>query len=343
MGFDASADRAAATPVGWKAIEDFKPGDLILARSEHDRNGPIEAKRVLNTFTRVGEVVQVCVRGKSIGTTAEHPFYVDARGWTPAGMFDEGDRLCSHDDTTNPVERVGTIHLVTTVYNLEVEEYHTYFVGGPDWGFSVWAHNAEYELHPLGDGTYALRNKATGEWVKADSASPNLNGTTKVFSEAEIQQWKAGNPGETLVRPNPLPTPRAGSTRGGPGRFENANESMPASSASHQQHSTGSPQGTVYQVGRVKFDGFHDGVLLESKGTGYSQLLSSNKLVGGTEALGNVVTEKLIAQAQRQVRAARRTRTPIEWRVAEKDVADFLRDEFKQKKIRIRVTYSPLG
>jgi hypothetical protein len=28
------------------------------------------------------------------------------------------------------------------VYNLEVEEYHTYFVGSEEWGFSVWAHNA---------------------------------------------------------------------------------------------------------------------------------------------------------------------------------------------------------
>ena len=31
---------------------------------------------------------------------------------------------------------------VTTVYNLRVAEYHTYFVGTSEWGFSVWAHNA---------------------------------------------------------------------------------------------------------------------------------------------------------------------------------------------------------
>jgi hypothetical protein len=31
-----------------------------------------------------------------------------------------------------------------TVYNLRVADYHTYFVGGEDWGFSVWAHNADY-------------------------------------------------------------------------------------------------------------------------------------------------------------------------------------------------------
>jgi hypothetical protein len=27
------------------------------------------------------------------------------------------------------------------VYNLRIADYHTYFVGADDWGFSVWAHN----------------------------------------------------------------------------------------------------------------------------------------------------------------------------------------------------------
>jgi hypothetical protein len=31
---------------------------------------------------------------------------------------------------------------VEAVYNCAVEDYHTYFVGGEEWGFSVWAHNA---------------------------------------------------------------------------------------------------------------------------------------------------------------------------------------------------------
>ncbi|MCZ2340833.1 MAG: HINT domain-containing protein, partial [Bacteroidales bacterium] len=30
---------------------------------------------------------------------------------------------------------------VEVVYNLRVADWHTYFVGGEDWGFSVWAHN----------------------------------------------------------------------------------------------------------------------------------------------------------------------------------------------------------
>jgi hypothetical protein len=29
------------------------------------------------------------------------------------------------------------------VYNMEVDEHHTYFVGSPYWGFAIWAHNAD--------------------------------------------------------------------------------------------------------------------------------------------------------------------------------------------------------
>src|SRR5262249_4905919 len=39
------------------------------------------------------------------------------------------------------VEGVTDTGEVTEVYNLLVAEYHTYFVGRREWGFSVWAHN----------------------------------------------------------------------------------------------------------------------------------------------------------------------------------------------------------
>jgi filamentous hemagglutinin len=38
---------------------------------------------------------------------------------------------------------------VATVYNLRVAEYHTYFVGSLEWGFSVWAHNAYFANQQL--------------------------------------------------------------------------------------------------------------------------------------------------------------------------------------------------
>jgi hypothetical protein len=48
------------------------------------------------------------------------------------------------------VEAVTDAGEITTVYNVRVEEYHTYFVGGEDWSFSVWSHNASCDSRLLG-------------------------------------------------------------------------------------------------------------------------------------------------------------------------------------------------
>jgi hypothetical protein len=88
------------------------------------------------------------VKDRIIRTSREHPFYVVDRGWVSAALLDPGDMLISDTGEWIPVERIVDTREVTTVYNLEVEDYHTYFVGCQEWGFSVWAHNAD--CHVIG-------------------------------------------------------------------------------------------------------------------------------------------------------------------------------------------------
>ena len=45
---------------------------------------------------------------------------------------------------------------MATVYNLRVADYHTYFVGSREWGFSVWAHHANYEVKAIGGGKFGI-------------------------------------------------------------------------------------------------------------------------------------------------------------------------------------------
>lgn len=73
--------------------------------------------------------------------TAEHPFYVYGKGWTPLGELQPGDWLRTDNGwvEVNKVEDTGKEEVV---YNLRVAEYHTYFVGAQHWGFGVWAHNS---------------------------------------------------------------------------------------------------------------------------------------------------------------------------------------------------------
>src|SRR4029077_6111068 len=78
-----------------------------------------------------------------IGTTAEHPFFVVGKGcFVPAGELEPGEVFLSDDGQLVAVEKVHDTGRSETVYNLHIADFHTYFVGGEDWGFSVWAHNA---------------------------------------------------------------------------------------------------------------------------------------------------------------------------------------------------------
>ncbi len=182
------------TPTGWREIEELVEGDLVLSRNEHDPNGELVARRVLRTFVRVSPVLNLHVRGKVIGTTGEHPFYVLDKDWTAARELAIGDVLLSHDGQRVLVEGIADSGRIETVYNVEVEHDHTYFVGGED--CSIWAHNAEYvskENDPLVKKTKKMAGdqqqesleytgKGYSDTTKASVAEYN-DGTTKVSGD----------------------------------------------------------------------------------------------------------------------------------------------------------------
>jgi RHS repeat-associated protein len=136
-----AAGTPVLTPHGEKLIEEVKKGDPVLSAREDDPYGVPEAKHVEEVFVNVSPVLNLHVGGLVIRTTPEHPFYVQGRGWIPAAMLEAGDLLRSHDGQRLPVEALTNSGEVTTVYNLRVADYHTYFVGSARWGFSVWSHN----------------------------------------------------------------------------------------------------------------------------------------------------------------------------------------------------------
>ncbi len=83
------------------------------------------------------------VDGEVIGTTGEYPYYVVWKGWVKAAFLEMGDILLSHDGQQRAIQGLSEADSVATVYNLRVADYHTYFVGCQEWGFSVWAHNVD--------------------------------------------------------------------------------------------------------------------------------------------------------------------------------------------------------
>jgi len=176
------------TPFGETFIDHFKVGDLILSRNQHDLEGVIEAKVVEEVFIRVGLVRSVQVNGRIIRTTAEHPIYVYGQGWKCVSELKQGDRLVSHNGRLVTVESISDAAEVQTVYNLRVADYHTYFVGSREWGFSVWAHNAEYMAFRDKDGIFHLIRDDGKAILGADGKPITVQGRTAVELAQNIEK-----------------------------------------------------------------------------------------------------------------------------------------------------------
>jgi RHS repeat-associated protein len=136
---------AAGTPIltstGSKPIEQIRVGDWVLAAPEDCPEACPAPRQVQATFQNTARVLTLVIRGHTVRTTSGHPFWVCGRGWTPASELIPGDHLRSHDGRWPVVDSVKDEQEEARVYNVSVEDSHTYFVGCDEWGFSVWAHN----------------------------------------------------------------------------------------------------------------------------------------------------------------------------------------------------------
>lgn len=133
------------SPAGWRAVETLRPGDMVYSRDEHDADAAVEARPVEEVFERYARVLHLTVAGGLIRTTGEHPFWADrverGLGWAKACELQMGDRLRSAAGEWLAVEALEDTEQWEAVYNCRVAEWHTYFVGREEWGFSLWAHN----------------------------------------------------------------------------------------------------------------------------------------------------------------------------------------------------------
>ena len=85
----------------------------------------------------------MAINGEEIITTVDHPFYINNRGFVNAGELAIGDELLDSNCNVILVENfdVELTDKPVTVYNFQVEDYHTYHVSG----LGVLVHNASNE------------------------------------------------------------------------------------------------------------------------------------------------------------------------------------------------------
>ena len=128
------------TAEGLKNIEDIKPGDLVLSTDTDTMETGY--KPVVETYVRkTKELIQFIIGGKKVVTTPEHPFYVVGAGFVAAALLCIGTPLVDVEGKELPVEQIYREDLgqeEVSVYNFQVEDWHTYHVSDA----GVLVHNA---------------------------------------------------------------------------------------------------------------------------------------------------------------------------------------------------------
>ena len=177
------------TAAGLVAIESIAVGDMVIATDpETDETAE---KQVKNTFiNETEELAHVFVDGEEIVCTPGHKFYAPEKGWTSAIELRAGDQLQLVNGEYVTVEKVQheLLEEPVKVYNFEVEDFHTYYVGTDA---QVLVHNEGCSVIGGGHGNSEHKNAinqkidelvASGEYAEiyGNRSLNTINKKTKV-------------------------------------------------------------------------------------------------------------------------------------------------------------------
>ena len=182
------------TATGLVVIENIKAGDIVISTNPDTKE--TAEKRVVETYIREdSKLIHLVVNGEEIITTETHPFYVNKCGFVEAGELKVGDELLDVDNNILLIEdyTVEVTKQPTTVYNFQVEDFHTYFVGE----CYIWVHNATCTPENITSLKEHLEGTGAKDGAKTNG---NINGThNKNNFMSELRQ----NDGE-IISSQPL-------------------------------------------------------------------------------------------------------------------------------------------
>ena len=121
------------TDSGNKCIEEIHVGDSVYAKNTY--TGEAGWKKVVRLFIKeTTELIHIGLSGEVIDTTPTHPFWVDGYGFKAAEELKAGDYVETASGELLRIDHVEKEYQNTpvTVYNFEVEDWHTYYVSGEE-------------------------------------------------------------------------------------------------------------------------------------------------------------------------------------------------------------------
>ena len=174
------AGTLVATESGPRPIEQLTVGTRVLARDADDESGAsvTQWKPVTRTLHHVADtlvrltLVDDAGHREQLEVTREHRLRVAGRGWLEAGALRAGvDALERRQGAPVMVADVAPLATTAEVYNVEVADFHSYYVGA----LETWAHN---DCGPLPTNADDANTQKNPGWIWAGNA----------WSGAEIRQ-----------------------------------------------------------------------------------------------------------------------------------------------------------
>jgi RHS repeat-associated protein len=127
-----SEDTPVATQDGEKPIGEIKVGEKVLAYDESTQSTGYYP--VTDKFAHTDQnLVTLVIDGEIVETTIEHPFYTIEKGWIPAGNLWIGAHILRSDGLSGIIEKISLKHSEQKMFNLTVDQAHTFFVGDGKW------------------------------------------------------------------------------------------------------------------------------------------------------------------------------------------------------------------
>jgi hypothetical protein len=140
------AGTLVVTAGGLRPIEKIKVGDLVLSRS--DASGESAYKAVTSLIQRHHRLVwRLSVARTPLNnqgdsevfeTTDDHPWRSEDGRWVATAELHPSMRIVTADGEPVTVVSIAATRRTAVTFNLEVADYHSYFVGKSH----VWVHNA---------------------------------------------------------------------------------------------------------------------------------------------------------------------------------------------------------
>lgn len=154
-------------------IEDISPRDEVVATDPE--TGERVTRTVDASWSHVDQTVTISIDDRELVTTEDHRFWSQTAGaFVPAGDLEVGDKVVGDHGRVHTVTRTAEVGGYERVWNLSIDQVHTYHVGDAD----ILVHNTCPPLPRPKVQSQRLRNIVDELYKAVDELNRFGNGTT---------------------------------------------------------------------------------------------------------------------------------------------------------------------